>query len=81
MDEGIICPEKCHPGTQTNKPEYHEIIGIEPDWRKFESLIKGSEPLFIASGKQYSIVAFPDDKTGTGRLTVIYKLPTPLYTK
>ena len=33
-----------------------------------ESLLKGSEPLFIASGKQYSIVAFPDDKTGTGRL-------------
>lgn len=33
-----------------------------------ESLIKGSEPLFIASDKQYSIVAFPDTKTGTGRL-------------
>lgn len=41
--------------------------------KKFESLIKGSEPLFISSDKKYSIVAFPDNKTGTGRLNATDK--------
>jgi hypothetical protein len=33
-----------------------------------KSLIDSSEHYLIASDKQYSIVAFPDNKTGTGRL-------------
>jgi hypothetical protein len=32
----------------------------------FESLIKGSEPLFTATGTQYGFTALPDNKTRTG---------------
>ncbi|MEQ1544747.1 hypothetical protein [Methyloglobulus sp.] len=38
-----------------------------------KKLTKRSEPVFTASGERYGNVAFPDDKTRTGRLNATDK--------
>jgi hypothetical protein len=73
-DRNTVMYIELQPGKDNNK-DFYRINSAFPvrqdnyaEKKRFESLLKGSEPLFIASDKQYSIVAFPDNKTGTGRL-------------
>lgn len=41
-------------------------MGIQCCLKKFESLIRGSEPLFTASSEQYGYAALPDNKASSG---------------